>query len=352
MAMRYPIGDLRADCGIADAGAMYGRLCICLAAVGCGSGGGTHISGTDAASDSITISDSLFDAMPGDGTSVDMTPTDAPVDVPVDAPAVDAPAITPLGMQLMAPNAAAGDNFGWAIAISTDGSTLAVGAPAEDSAATGIGGNQGDNSATDSGAVYIFTRLGTIWMPTAYIKASNAQAFDEFGYSLALSADGSLLVVGALAEASGAVGVDGNQNDNSVFRAGAAYVFARSGTTWSQQAYLKASNTNRTDPFIGNERFGATVAVAADGATIAIAADYEDGASPGINGDQYNQGIRFAGAVYVFVRSGTTWAQQAYIKAPNPGMDDAFGRTLAISADGSVLAVRGTDSSPDRKSVV
>ena len=80
----------------------------------------------------------------------------------------------------------------------------------------------------------------------AYLKASNTDAGDGFGESVAVSGD--TVVVGASGEASNAKGVNGDQNDNSALYAGAAYVFVRNGTTWSQQAYLKASNTDARGP--------------------------------------------------------------------------------------------------------
>ena len=96
-----------------------------------------------------------------------------------------------------ASNTGADDLFGHSIALSADGNTLAVGAVYEDSAATGIGGNQADNSAIDSGAVYVFTRAGSSWSQQAYFKASNTDAGDGFGDSLALPSDASTLAVGA-----------------------------------------------------------------------------------------------------------------------------------------------------------
>ena len=85
-----------------------------------------------------------------------------------------------------------------AIALSGDGSTLAVASNFEDSGATGINGNEEDESASGAGAVYVFVRNGTTWSQQAYIKASNAAEGDRFGYSLALSDDGSTLAVGAI----------------------------------------------------------------------------------------------------------------------------------------------------------
>ncbi|MFN7743791.1 MAG: FG-GAP repeat protein [Phycisphaerales bacterium] len=124
-----------------------------------------------------------------------------------------------------ASNTGAGDIFGSSVALSGDGSTLAVGALYEASSATGLNGNQADNSATNAGAVYVFTRTGSTWAQQAYVKASNTGAGDIFGRSVALSG-GSTLAVGASGEASSATGLNGNQADNSASNAGAVYVFA------------------------------------------------------------------------------------------------------------------------------
>src|SRR5690606_19867542 len=92
---------------------------------------------------------------------------------------------------IKASNTDAGDWFGFGVALSGDGNTLAVSANSEDSNATGIDGDQADNSAPDAGAVYVFVRDGQAqWSQQAYIKASNAEADDGFGYSVALSRDG------------------------------------------------------------------------------------------------------------------------------------------------------------------
>jgi cysteine-rich repeat protein len=234
---------------------------------------------------------------------------------------------------LKASNPGERDQFGRSVALSADGSTLAVGAFSEDSGATGIDGDPADNSAVNAGAVYVFTRSGTTWRQEAYVKASNTDANDDFGVSVALSADGSTLAVGANAEDSAATGIGGSQADNSAGNAGAVYVFTRSGTTWSQQAYVKASNTDAFD------QFGQSVALSSDGSTLAVGAFLEDSAATGIGGDQVDNSLANAGAVYVFTRSGTTWSQEAYVKASNTGGGDAFGQSVALSADGSTLAV-------------
>src|SRR5262249_25575555 len=96
------------------------------------------------------------------------------------------------------------------VAISGDGTTIAVGAPHEGSGAKGVNGNQNDTSLYDSGAVYVFVRNGTTWSQQAYLKASNSGQGDEFGHVVALSADGNTLAVSAYFEASGATGINGN----------------------------------------------------------------------------------------------------------------------------------------------
>lgn len=243
---------------------------------------------------------------------------------------------------IKASNAQKGDQFGFSLALSADGHTLAVGAATEDSSATGINGLQTDDAATDAGAVYVLTRSGMTWSQQAYIKASNARAGDQFGYGLALSADGSTLIAGAPMERSSAAGVNGNQSDNSAEYAGAVYAFTRSGITWSQQAYIKASNTQSGD------LFGRSLALSADGHTLVVGATDEDGGTRGINGDQTSNSALSAGATYLYKRDGSTWSQRAYIKASNtvdqatymyPGSNARFGYGLALTADGSTLAV-------------
>jgi hypothetical protein len=209
---------------------------------------------------------------------------------------------------LNAPNADQGDEFGGAVALSGD--TLAVGAGKEDSSAVGIDGNQADNGAPDSGAVYVFARdQEGHWKLEAYIKASNSEAADGFGaeytyrHSLPIALRGDVLAVGASAEAGGAVGINGDQSSDTAAGAGAVYVFTRNADrNWTQVAYLKASNTDPHDEF-GN------VALAVD--SIVVGAPGEASTSPGLNADQSDNGPAVpsgfgllqpadAGAVYVF----------------------------------------------------
>lgn len=233
---------------------------------------------------------------------------------------------------LKASNTQNEDRFG--ISVAADGDTMAVGALYEDSSATGVDGNQLDNSAPDSGAVYIFVRNGGIWSQQAYLKASNTGANDYFGRSVALL--GNTLIVGAYGEGSNATGVNGNQADNSAQSSGAVYVFTRSGTTWSQQAYLKASNTD------GGDLFGWSVALS--GETLVVGAYGEDSFARGVNGNQANNSSSYSGAAYIFARFGTTWSQQAYLKASNTGWQDEFGYAVAVSGDTVVVGAHWESS--------
>jgi hypothetical protein len=178
---------------------------------------------------------------------------------------------------IKASNTDASDEFGIGVALSGD--TVVVGAKGEDSNATGIDGDQSDNSAAFAGAVYVFTRTAGVWSQQAYIKASNTDAGDLLGWTIALSGD--RLAVSAIGEASAATGINGDQSDNSATGAGAAYVFTRDGTgVWSQENYVKASNTDAGD------WYGATVALL--GETLVVGARLEDSAATGIDGDQGN----------------------------------------------------------------
>lgn len=231
-----------------------------------------------------------------------------------------------------ASNAAAGDRFGWSVALSSD--ILAVGALTEDSRATGVNGDQTNDDADAAGAVYVFVRNGETWTQQAYIKASNTSVLYFFGNSVALSGD--TLAVGAPNEASNAIGVNGNQADNSANDSGAVYVFARNGVTWTQQAYIKASNTE------ANDQFGYSVALSGD--TLAVGAYDEDDSAIGIDGNQTDNSAGNAGAAYVFVRNGTTWAQQTYVKASNTGANDQFGYSIALSGNTLAVGAQGEDS--------
>ncbi len=232
-------------------------------------------------------------------------------------PLVEQAALTPSNLD-------AGDSFGEAVAIS--GNTLVVGSSLENSNATGVNGNQADNSAGDSGAAYVFVRTGQTWTQEAYLKASNTEASDRFGGSVSISAD--TVVIGVRGEDSNSTGVNGAQNNNSASASGAAYVFSRAGSVWSQQAYLKASNTR------ANATFGSSVSVSGDTAVIGSPSD--NGQGTGVNGSQA-AGVVAPGAAYVFQRAGGVWTQRAYLKADLVATLE-FGTSVAVSSGPTPVA--------------
>ncbi|MDP9150720.1 MAG: integrin [Myxococcota bacterium] len=254
-----------------------------------------------------------------------------PIDVSVTAPGGRTAHYTlvitnvPDYVYLKASNTRARSSFGYAVALSGD--TLAVGAYQESSAARGVGGNQADTGAPNAGAVYVYARHRGAWAQEAYIKASNASGDSYFGYSLSLSGD--TLAVGAYQEPSATRGIDGDQSDTSAPNAGAVYVYTRNGGAWSQQSYLKASNTS------ADSYFGQSVSLCGD--TLAVGAYSEPSAATGVNGDQGDTSAPGAGAVYVYTRNASVWSQQAYIKASNTKAYSYFAH--AVSLDGDTLAV-------------
>ena len=265
---------------------------------------------------------------------------------------------------IKASNPHMGDHFGNggtllgdSVALSGDGLTLAVGAPNESSGAKGINGNQNDTSVYSAGAVYVFTRRNATspWAQQAYVKASTPQTGSEFGHVVSLSADGNTMAVSAYFEASAAKGINGKEADESIPQAGAAYVFTRRGAAWTQQAYVKASNTGEagTDGNFGDgDQFGFSISLSDDGNTLAVGANAEDGNAKGINGNQEDNSMQSAGAAYIFVRSGTSWTQQAYVKAPNTTANVQFGYSVALSADGNTFAVSAFDEGGASRVVV
>ena len=161
---------------------------------------------------------------------------------------------------------------------------------------------------------------------------------DQFGFSIALSGDGQTLAVGAITEDSVAQQFNGNQADDSAGSAGAVYVFSRTGNTWAQQAYFKASDTEAGD------FFGFSVALSFDGDTLAAAAFNEDGAGRTIN-PPHDDGASNSGALYVFTRQNGGWSQQAYINGSRSETSDGFGFATAVSEDGNTIA-GGTGDGP------
>lgn len=162
----------------------------------------------------------------------------------------------------------------------------------------------------DAGSAYVFVRSGTSWIQQARLVASDRTNFDGFGNSVSIS--GGTVCVGA-----GGADIGGDAEQ------GAAYVFVRSGSSWSQQSKLVADDGAAGDNFYVARVSGDTALVGA------LRADV--GGNP-------NQG-----AAYVFVRSGTSWGQQAKLFADDGAMDDLFGQNVAVSADTAVIGSHGVD---------
>jgi uncharacterized delta-60 repeat protein len=197
--------------------------------------------------------------------------------------------------KLTASDGAASDRFGYSVSISGD--TIVVGAGFDDNA----GG-------ADAGSAYVFTRSGTVWSQQQKLAASDAATADEFGISVAIDGD--------------SVAVGSYENDNAGGTdAGAAYVFTRSGTVWSQQQKLTASNGAASDYF--------GISVALSGNTVAVGAYQRD-----IGGTN-------AGSAYIFTRSGAVWTQQQEVTASDGAASDFFG--IAVSLSGDTLVVGAYD---------
>ncbi|HET9447063.1 MAG TPA: FG-GAP repeat protein [Steroidobacteraceae bacterium] len=222
---------------------------------------------------------------------------------------------------LRAAKADPADGFGMAVASSADGNTLAIGAPYEDCSCTGVNPSTIDEAATNAGAVYIFVKDSSGWRQQAYIKASSVATYDLFGMTVALSGDGNTLAIGAPTV--------NTASTESV------HVFARSAGSWRQVALLTSSDGDLSD------RFGSALALSADGRTLAVGATGEDSSGAGTAASGVDNDESESGAAYVFSRAphATSWSQTAFIKGSHSDRADFFGTSVALSSDGSTLAV-------------
>ncbi len=223
---------------------------------------------------------------------------------------------------LVAPKADAGDGFGFAVATSADGATLAIGAPYEDCSCTGVDPSSIDEAATNAGAVYVFVKTSSGWRQQAYIKASTVAQYDLFGMTVALSSDGNTLAIGAP-----------TANGLSIE---AVHVFGRSGSSWRQAAVLTPSNADLGD------RFGSALALSGDGRTLAVGAIGEDSSGTGTTASGLDNDETESGGTYIFSRASSvssSWSQTAFIKGSHSDRADLFGTSVALSADGRTLAV-------------
>jgi len=189
------------------------------------------------------------------------------------------------------PTPAARDNFGVSVAISGD---YAI-----------VGAHTDDTGATDAGSAYIYVRSGTTWSLQATLNNPTPVTNDIFGYSVAISGD--YAIVGT------------SYDDTGADNAGSAYIYVRSGTTWSLQSTL-----NNPAPAAGDV-FGWSVAISGD---YVIVGAYLD-----------DTGADNAGSAYIYVRSGTTWSLQATLNNPAPVVNDHFGHSVAISGDYAIVGI-------------
>lgn len=198
--------------------------------------------------------------------------------------------------KLSASDGETSDQFGLSVAL--DGDTAVIGAVKD-----------GDNGQY-AGSAYVFTRTDNIWTLQQKLLASDGQAHDFFGYSVAISGDTVLI---------GAIGVDSFL--------GAVYVFTRSGSAWTQQAELFA-----TDGAI-NDQFGCSVSLKGDTALV------------GAYGHDSNEG-----SAYVFTRSGTAWSQQAQLLASDGSVNDQFGFSVALGDDTALVGAHWDEDNEEYES--
>ena len=187
------------------------------------------------------------------------------------------------------------DEFGYSVALNNDATYLVVGARSEST-----------SPLTDQGAAYVFTRSGTTWTQQAKLLANDAASSDLFGYSVSINNIGDTILVSTIQKAD----------------QGAAYVFTRSGTTWTQQAKLLSSD------IASGDGFGSCVSLDGTGDYAIIGASGDD-ISPNTN----------CGSAYIFIRSGTTWTQQAKLIAPTRTNSALFGGSVQISNDSNYVVI-------------
>ena len=199
--------------------------------------------------------------------------------------------------KLTAADGAGNDYFGYSVSISADGNTTVIGAYGD------------DDKGADSGSAYIFTRSGSSWTQQAKLTAADGAAGDSFGFSVSISADGNTAIIGA------------RYNDGNGSSTGSAYIFTRSGSSWTQQAKLTPADGAAGDSF------GISVSISGDGNTAVIGAYTDDD-----NGAD-------SGSAYIFTRSGSSWAQQAKLTAADGAASDRFGISVSISADGNTTVI-------------
>ena len=201
--------------------------------------------------------------------------------------------------KLTASDGAARDLFGRTVTVSGD--TAVVGA------------NQDDDAGKNSGSAYVFVRnpIDETWTQQTKLTASDAATGDNFGISVSVSGDTS--VIGSYLN-----------GEAGSLQSGSAYIYVRSGNAWSEQAKLTA------DDAAGSDLFGFSVSVSGDTAVVGAYQDDDAGSD--------------SGSAYVFNRSGSIWSQQIKFVASDAIGDDNFGFSVSASGSTAVVGAHKADS--------
>lgn len=192
------------------------------------------------------------------------------------------------------------DHFGWAVAVSSDGTTAVISAT-----------DRGDSDGSETRAAYVFETSSGAWTQEAKLTPDDGDSDDWFGVSVSVSGNGTTAIVGASAD-----------DDPNGRLAGSAYVFEENGSDWSRQTKI-APDDGDSDDF-----FGQSVAVSGDGTTTVIGAPTDE--DPNTYG---------AGSAYVFEASGGSWSQQRKLAPGDGDSEDWFGDTIAVSSDGTTVLI-------------
>jgi hypothetical protein len=241
-----------------------------------------------------------------------------------------APGVAPTWTQQAMPHPAnpKGNNeFGASVALAGD--NLVVGSPLEDSGATGVNPGSTGSTSADSGAVFVFTRNGTMWPQSTYIKAPTAATFANFGSKVAIA--GQFLVISAPRDGGGVRNPDGSMGP-ALASSGAVFVYQRNGNGWSHLQNIKASNAH------GSDLFGQGLGLSAT--TLVVGAPLEDSNVTGAA----TPAALDSGAAYVFRLVDTRWAEVVRLKAPNAEASDNFGNAVATDGDTVVAGAEGEAS--------
>ncbi|CAN1551795.1 FG-GAP repeat [Fimbriimonadaceae bacterium] len=190
--------------------------------------------------------------------------------------------------------------FGWSVSVSGD--TAIVGAPSANSSGLSY-----------AGQAYVFTRSGSTWTQQQILSASDKSEYANFGSSVSVSGD--TAIVGAT-----------SATPNGVNYPGQAYVFTRSGSTWTQQQILSASDKSEY------ANFGSSVSVSGDTAIVGATS-------------ANSSGLSYAGQAYVFTRSGSTWTEQQILIASDKAASANFGSSVSVSGDTAIVGARDANSS-------